>query len=375
MLDIHSQNTTAASTAPHSPNQGRIYVLLEELGRGGFGRVYKIVDVSTGNIYAGKGFLYSGWEAEIAAMRRVSHECIVQFVDFRADPAPLLVMEYLPLGNLEDQHRDAPIAVEEAVALFYEGLQGMNYLHSQGIAHRDVKPANILVVSRPPFSIKFSDFGLAEDVSALATNCGTEMYMAPEIGKRPGKRSRYTSAVDIWSFGLVVFQFIYGLPKFRRKGWCKRVAKAAEDWDPDGLVDYLATHMLQIDPKKRSPASECLKKACEVYRYQGLPYMRDREAECMTPTEKATTFQTESYRLWTTRQGKLLQQVPSDKSHSPYDDRSRKRQKLDSLSSVDGQQRVLKQRMPIKTSSEEAAPGLFVMSVREPVLTGASDYE
>ena len=55
---------------------------------------------------------------------------IVQFVDFRPEPAPLLVMEYLPLGSLYDQDRDAPIAVEEAVILFYKGSQGIEYLHS-----------------------------------------------------------------------------------------------------------------------------------------------------------------------------------------------------------------------------------------------------
>ncbi|KAK3079882.1 hypothetical protein LTS18_003688, partial [Coniosporium uncinatum] len=393
MLDIRSQNTTVAPTALHSPSQGRIYVLLEELGRGEFGRVCKVVDVTAGYIYAGKGFFYPGWEREVAAMKRVSHvsllprlhvrsidslqERIVQFVDFIAEPAPLLVMEYLPLGNLQDQHQDAPIAVEEAVVLFYEGLQAIDYLHSQGIAHRDIKPANILVVSRPPFSIKLTDFGLAKDVSALATVCGTYLYAAPEIWKGSG----YTSAVDIWSFGLVVYEFIYGLPKpgrgsFRPRNWCNRVVKAAEDWDPDGLVDYFSAHMLQIDPKRRSSASECLEKASEVYSsYVERFYIRDHEAECTTPTEKASTFRRESYRLDATERGQLLQLESSNESHNAYDDRSRKRQRLDLLSSVDRQQSILTQRMPSGTALEEATPGWCSTSVREPMLVGAPTYK
>lgn len=145
MLDIHSQNTTAAPTAPRSPDQGCIYIMLEDLGRGAYGVVSKVVDVSDGCMYAGKEFFWPGWERDVAAMRKVSHvrllrlcvrsinslqERIIQFVDFSAEPKPLLVMEYLPLGSLYDQHRDAPIVVEEAVTLFYERLQGIDYLHT-----------------------------------------------------------------------------------------------------------------------------------------------------------------------------------------------------------------------------------------------------
>ncbi|KAK3064933.1 hypothetical protein LTS18_002095 [Coniosporium uncinatum] len=391
MLDIYSQNTTAAPTAPRSPNQGRIYILLEELGRGEFGAVNKVVDVSNGHMYAGKEFFRPGWEAEVAAMKRVSHVCfllrlcvcsvdslqerIVQFVDFRAKPTPLLVMEYLPLGNLQDQHNNAPFAFEEAVELLYEGLQGIDYLHSQGIAHRDIKPANILVVSRRPLSIKFTDFGLVGDLSAMKTFCGTALYAAPEIWKG----SSYTSKVDIWPIGVVVLEVAYGLPKlgrgpFRARDWCKRVVQAVEDRPSDGLVDCLSTHMLQIDPEERSSAGECLGEAYEVYcSYRGLRYLRYHEAECTTPTEEASTFRLESYRLRTTGRDHLPQLVPSNESRSPYDDRSRKRQKLDLLSGADRQQTVFTERTLVETSLEEAALGLFP-SVREPILTGAPSH-
>ncbi|KAK4985842.1 hypothetical protein LTR50_005696 [Elasticomyces elasticus] len=371
MLDIRSQNTTAASTASRSPTRGCIYILLQELGRGAFGRVYKAVDVSTGTMYAGKAFCYPGWQAEVEAMKRASHQRIVQFVDFRAEPAPLLVMEYLPLGSLEDQHRDAPIAEEEAVALFYQGFQAIDYLHSQGYAHRDIKPANILVVSRGPFGIKLADFGLAKDLSALATVCGTELYAAPEIWKGSG----YTSAVDVWSFGLVVLEFLYGLPDHCAGDWCKRVVEWAEDWEPDGLVEYLTENMLQVDPRRRSSASECLKKASEVYySYQGLIYTRDHEVECATPTEKASTFRTESYRPETTTQDQQSQLASSDEPHEPHDDRSQKRQRRDSPFGADGRQRVLQQRMLVGTSSQGATPILSPRSAGGPVLTGGLGY-
>ena len=118
-------------------------------------------------------------------------------------------MEYLPLGNMADQHKISPITDEESVALLYQGLQALDHMHSNGFAHRDIKPANILVESRLPFSIKLADFGLAKDASALATCCGTYLYTAPEIWKN----ELYTEYVDIWSLGLIVYEYVYGLPK------------------------------------------------------------------------------------------------------------------------------------------------------------------
>ncbi|KAJ9624469.1 hypothetical protein H2203_005204 [Taxawa tesnikishii (nom. ined.)] len=271
ILDIHSQTTTAAPTTSHSPGQGSLYILYEELGRGEFGTVHKVVDASTGYV---------------------------------PKPNPLLVMEYLPLGNLQDQHENVPIAVEDAVALLYQGLQGVAYLHSQCLAHRDIKPANILIESRSPFSIKLADFGLVKDMSALQTCCGTALYAAPEIWKQSG----YTSAVDIWSLGLVVFEFAYGLPKlkrgpFRARDWCNRVVKAVEDWDSDELVDCLSTHMLRLDPKRRSSADDCLKQAAEIHRsYQVMLYMPYQRAECTTPTEMMSTFGVDLYGLDTCEQ-------------------------------------------------------------------------
>ncbi|KAJ9624519.1 Protein kinase protein rad53 [Taxawa tesnikishii (nom. ined.)] len=350
-LDIQSQSTTAAPTTSHSPGQGPVYLVYEELGRGEFGTVHKVVDVSTGYVYAGKEFMRPGWENEVAAMRRVSHQRIIRFVDFRPEPNPLLVMEYLPLGNLQDQHENVPIAVEDAVALLYQVLQGVGYLHSQCLAHRDIKPANILVESRSPFSIKLADFGLVKDMSALQTCCGTALYAAPEIWKGSG----YTSAVDIWSLGLVVFEFVYGLPKlkrgpFRARDWCDRVVKAVEDWDSDELVDCLSTRMLRLDPKQRSSADDCLKQAAEIHRsYQVMLYMPYQRAECTTPTEKMSTFRTDLHGLNTFEQCTQLDTAHVSRSCRSSHSRSRKRQRHD-IVKTNAQERLSDQQVPAEMS-------------------------
>lgn len=126
---------------------------------------------------------------------------------------PRLVLEYVPLGSLEDQHKEASISIEESFAILCQGLSVLRYLHERGdpIAHRDIKPSNILVQLRTPYLyIKLADFGLSkESQDSLKTYCGTRFYAAPEVQKKES----YDIAVNIWSLGLVVFQYAHGLPR------------------------------------------------------------------------------------------------------------------------------------------------------------------
>ena len=102
-------------------------------------------------------------------------------------------MEYMPLGNLEQQNAASPISVEEMMVLMYQGLSALGYIHDIKITHRDLKPANILVHSRSPFSTRLCDFGLAQDRSILQTFCGSAQYLAPEVFDNVS----YTNAVDV----------------------------------------------------------------------------------------------------------------------------------------------------------------------------------
>ena len=102
----------------------------------------------------------------------------------------MLVMEYLPLGNLRAASKTAPICVEEILALLTQSLDALAYAK---VAHRDIKPDNILIQSRNPFTIKLADFGLAKMADEGSVQCrtylGTELYMAPEI--RPDRKIPY----------------------------------------------------------------------------------------------------------------------------------------------------------------------------------------
>ena len=192
-------------------------------------------------------------------------EHIVRYVDYSDEQGPQMIMEYFPLGNLEDQHKEDPIALEESTTVLLQGLDALTYLHENQVAHRDIKPENILVQSRSPFHIKLSDFGLAKNATQLVTYCGTPFYTAPEVYKT----GKYTPAVDLWSLGVVVFQYLYGLPELKRqyssKRWFNALKKSISDWDSDRMIDFMSTHMLKFDPKERSSARSCFQRALAIF--------------------------------------------------------------------------------------------------------------
>lgn len=200
------------------------------------------------------------------------------------------MIEYLPLGNLEDQHKVKPITKQDAVTLLYQLILVLEYLHSpkyhqdsKAVVHRDIKPRNILIESRYPFSCKLADFGCANDADVFQTFCGTRLYAAPEIIR--GKSS-YTTAVDIWSLGIVVFQYAYGLPKQSGESVQELAKRIHDSAGSDNLITFLSASMLKMDPLQRLSAGECVKPVSELY-MATLPES-DVETEVMTPTQIRT---------------------------------------------------------------------------------------
>lgn len=195
---------------------------------------------------------------------------MVPIVDFQEDPRPFFVMPYLHLGSLKDEISQIPLAEGETNDLLFQGLTVLHHLHSRGVAYRDLKPENILVESRSPLRVQFTDFGLANDQPDLKTTCGTERYAAPEIFAG----GKYTTAVDIWSLGVIMLEYVYGLPTqhlqvreggvaaLRERGlaWCRRLVEYVEDWNSDRLIDLLTSGMLRMGAQQRLSAGACLTK-------------------------------------------------------------------------------------------------------------------
>ncbi len=168
------------------------------------------------------------------------------------------------------------VTIDETVVLLQQALAALQHLHAAGVVHRDLKPENILLQSRSPLHIKLADFGLAKDAKHLKTLCGTLPYVAPEIWQK----EVYTAAVDIWSIGVITFEFGYHLlenpmdPDSRKRTlsklkieyqhWYKMLAEVIEDCESDDLIDLLSTGMLKVDPWERLSAAECLRRALKL---------------------------------------------------------------------------------------------------------------
>lgn len=197
----------------------------------------------------------------------------MQLIGVKHNPWPQLRLEYIRGGSLEDQ---GDISVNECVRILCQCLSALVYLHERkGIVHRDIKLANILVQHLNTGNIyKFADFGLSRESGDPTTICGSWQYLAPELFKevdmqqadRTKKRS-YTSAVDIWSLGVVVFECAYDLPRCKSVGtllWCEEIVKKLNKdlmKRPDDLKQLLSTTMVIIDPDLRCSAQDCYDRA------------------------------------------------------------------------------------------------------------------
>ena len=256
--------------------RNRVQYLIEkegDIGEGHFGTVSKALDPITGDLYAAKRLRKASQSAhhEIELHQRLSHvsllfaHCyssddyqkhIVRFIDIQEDPSsPLLIMEYLPCGNLAQQ---TGFTFSETVTMLEQQLHAVAYLHGMKITHRDIKPENILLESRSPCLItKLSDFGLSSGKTWLKTFCGTGLYLAPEVVK---KGPVYSNAVDIWSLGTVGLQSVYGFPLMLRKwnaqAWIDAVYYHARK--QRGMLAAFLQKMLSLRPAKRPSAEECL---------------------------------------------------------------------------------------------------------------------
>ncbi|KAF2749609.1 kinase-like protein [Sporormia fimetaria CBS 119925] len=239
-----------------TPNDNSILLKRKKLGQGAFSVVHHVWDVSTGIEYASKMFINPEWEH------------ITRLIATIEKPSPRLILEI--------------ISDDEVVLILRQGLLALTYLHGQTppIVHRDIKPQNILVQSRDPLHIKLADFGLSKASDDLPTLCGTYTYLAPEIARYCQSTSaqavKYKNAVDIWSLGVVIFEYACGLPD-PGPGiglpWCEKIISALDDWDSDGLVDLLST-IIVMDPNLRASAPECLRRTLQL-RVPG---------RCLTPT-------------------------------------------------------------------------------------------
>ncbi|OAA58602.1 Protein kinase-like domain protein [Niveomyces insectorum RCEF 264] len=275
-LDLSRPQTERASGA-QTPGTGPIF-LTEKLGEGTFGVVTRLFNVSTGEECALKEpsaravrkrtVKVDAWKKEARIMGRISHDHIVAFFGSDFTSSPRLWFEYVPRGTLSEHD----LSVVECVQVARQCLSALAYLHGQDppIVHRDIKPDNILVQDRygDAICVKFGDFGLSRASRDPTTICGSLQYLAPEIYREQKRRhthrekSHYTSAVDVWSLGVTIFECAYRLPSSNATGiaWCEEVVRKLEGDAlayPDDLKQFLWYYMVVMVPELRQSAQFC----------------------------------------------------------------------------------------------------------------------
>jgi tetratricopeptide (TPR) repeat protein len=200
------------------------YRVIEKIGQGGMGVVYKAEDLRlrrhvalkliapelTRDPQARSRFLQ---EAQTISSFEHPNICVVHEVDETPDGRMFMAMTYYAGETLREKIARGPLPLGQALDVAAQVAQGLARAHEQGIVHRDVKPANILVPDRGP--VKILDFGIAKLLGAQGLTqegrtLGTASYMSPEqvLGDAVDHRT------DLWSLGVVLFEMLAGAPPF-----------------------------------------------------------------------------------------------------------------------------------------------------------------
>jgi TolB-like protein/tRNA A-37 threonylcarbamoyl transferase component Bud32/Tfp pilus assembly protein PilF len=248
------------------------YELLEEIGRGGQGVVFRARQKSLNRIVALKVIRLGQWaskahlkrfrlEAEAAA--RLEHPGIVPIHEVgERDGSCYFSMKFIEGGQLDEVVRRTPMSIRQAAELIAKIARTVHYAHEHGILHRDIKPGNILLDAKGEPHL--TDFGLARlvesesSVTQTLDVLGTPSYMAPE--QAVGNNAGVSSATDVYGLGAVLYQLLTGHPPFAG-GTTYETIKLLEDteprsprlWNPriDRDLSTICLKCLEKDPKRR----------------------------------------------------------------------------------------------------------------------------
>jgi serine/threonine-protein kinase len=210
------------------------YEIVERLGAGGVGFVYRAKDAKLGRLVAIKVLQQHAaalpewrrrFEREAKALSALAHPNIVTVTDSGIDNGlPYLVMELLQGKTLADLIKEGPLPSPRALDIARQVLRGLAFAHGKGIVHRDLKPANVFLQALPDQAdhVRLLDFGMAkflegsgsrslvDNLTRVGTVFGTPSYMSPEQGRAEPVDAR----TDVYAAGVVLFEILTGRTPF-----------------------------------------------------------------------------------------------------------------------------------------------------------------
>ncbi|MDX6602266.1 MAG: serine/threonine kinase PknH [Solirubrobacterales bacterium] len=252
------------------------------LGEGGMGRVYRSVDAEGSEValkivkaeLANDQTFRKRFDREAAIAQRVLHPHVVPVIETgEQDGIPYLAQKFIAGGSLEDLiKKDGNLPLAEAVRICTAVSSGLDALHLEGLIHRDVKPANILLDDDgTPY---IADFGLAKDRDAsVLTKAGQALgsmdYMAPE----QIRGEEVTAQSDVYALGCVMFECMSGKPPFADRQGMRILWAHLQEEPGDPLesrpevpadVAWAIGRALQKEPSDRPPTATAFAQAVQI---------------------------------------------------------------------------------------------------------------
>ena len=343
---------------PPKVNKIGKYEILEVIGHGGMGQVYKAVDPTIGrmvaikkvtSVFSDDPLLLKRFYREAHSTGALQHPNIVTVYDLGdQDGIPYLVMEYLEGDSLEKIIKEQrPFTLTEKLNIMIQACEGLGYAHQRQVIHRDVKPGNVVVLKDGV--VKIVDFGIAQLGNERFTRTGQVIgslyYMSPEQiqGLDVDARS------DIYSTGVLLFEFIAGVLPFQGKDPTSTLAKILQEPPPllsnfvqpcPPELDTVIQRALAKDRNDRFTAMEDF-----IFELQSVQekLSRDVIARCLRVAEVSIDT-----RDWTKAREQLRQVLKYDKQHR------RANEMLREVQSQIQKQQITEQVGLLRSQAEEA---------------------
>lgn len=210
----------------HIAHVEQYYSFAKELGKGSYGQVARVQNLTTGRLYACKKMNKrqiknkSRFKTEIDLLKATDHPNIIKLYDIFEDTVYIyLIMEECTGGEFFERlakkaKKKTMYTEKDAAMIFRQILEAINYLHAHGVCHRDLKPENLLFATVDDnSSLKLIDFGLSKifgsEDSKMKGAVGTTFYMAPEV-----MNGVYNEKCDVWACGVILYIMLCGKPPF-----------------------------------------------------------------------------------------------------------------------------------------------------------------
>jgi serine/threonine-protein kinase len=260
------------------------YEILDVLGKGGMGRVYRVRNVISNRVEAMKVLLADvaaepelteRFGSEIRTVARLDHQNIGKlFTAFKIENQLVMIMEFVEGFTLTERARQAPIPLNDVISYVGQTLAALQYAHENGVVHRDVKPSNIMIT--PHGIVKLMDFGIAKsNTDTMHTRAGTTMgsmlYMSPEQVRGTTVDARS----DLYSLGVVLYELTAGRRPFEAESTYAvleaqlnappRPPIEVNPALPKPLNDIILT-ALEKEPMRRFQSAEAFRHALESLR-------------------------------------------------------------------------------------------------------------